>query len=58
MARIDEFKIAPDDGLRYAAPEPERDRHDREWGYMILALVVVLVMVAAATGKIMVFNTY
>ena len=58
MARVDEFKVAPDDGYRYSMPEPDRDRHDREAGYVILALVVVLVMLATATGHIMVFNTY
>jgi hypothetical protein len=58
MARIDEFKVAPDDGYKYSMPEPERDRQDREGGYVILALIVVLVMLATATGHIMVFSTY
>lgn len=56
--RTDDFKISPTDGYRYSAPEKDRDRHDREYGYVILGLVVVLVMVAVATGKIMVFATY
>lgn len=58
MARIDDFKIAPDDGMRYSVPERDRDRQDRESGYVILALVVVLVMIATATGHIEIFNTY
>lgn len=58
MARTDEFKIGPDDGYRYSAPEKSQDQRDREVGYIILALVVILVMVATATGKIMVFATY
>jgi len=58
VARIDEFKIAPDDGMRYSMPERDRDRQDREGGYVILALIVVLVMVATATGHITIFNTY
>ena len=58
MARIDEFRIAPDDGYRYSMPERDRDRHDREAGYIILAIIVVMVMLATATGHIMVFNTY
>ncbi|MFL6109616.1 MAG: hypothetical protein ACJ716_08215 [Marmoricola sp.] len=58
MARIDEFKIAPDDGMRYSMPERDRDRQDREGGYVILALIVVLVMVATATGHITIFSTY
>lgn len=58
MARSDEFKIAPDDGMRYSAPEPDRDRQAREAGYVILGLVVLLVMLATATGKIMIFAQY
>ncbi|MFL6159177.1 MAG: hypothetical protein ACJ72D_24075 [Marmoricola sp.] len=58
MARIDDFKIARDDGMRYSMPERDRDRQDREGGYVILALIVVLVMVATATGHITIFSTY
>ncbi len=56
--RTDDFKISPTDGYRYSAPERDRDRHDRELGYLILGVIVVLVMVATATGKIMIFATY
>ncbi|WP_183407931.1 hypothetical protein [Nocardioides marmoriginsengisoli] len=55
MARIDEFKISPDDGYRYSAPEKDRDRQDREGGYLILVLIVALVMLATATGQVTVF---
>lgn len=55
MARCDDFKIAPDDGYHYSAPERDRDRHDREAGYIILGLVVALVMLAVATGHLTVF---
>lgn len=55
MARTDEFKIAPDDGYRYQAPERSQDQRDREAGYIILALIVGLVMFAVATGKLIVF---
>ena len=55
MARTDEFKIGPDDGHRYSAPEPDRDRQDRESGYVILGMLVVLVMLAVATGQVTVF---
>lgn len=58
MARIDEFKIGPDDGFRYSAPEPDRERQDREAGYLILAILVALVMLATATGHITIFGTY
>ena len=57
-ARSDEFKMGPDDGFRYSMPEPDRDRQDREAGYVILGLVVLLVMLATATGHITVFAQY
>ena len=38
MKRTDDFRIAPGDGLRYFAPEPTRDRHDREGGYIVPGL--------------------
>jgi hypothetical protein len=56
MGRTDDFRIAPGDGYRYAAPESDRDRHDREGGYLILGLVVVLVLLAMATGQVTVFS--
>ena len=55
MARTDDFRMAPGDGLRYFAPESDRDRHDREGGYVLLLIVVVLVLVAMATGQVTVF---
>jgi hypothetical protein len=55
MARTDDFRIAPGDGLRYYAPEPDRERQDREGGYLVLLAVVVLVLVAMATGQVTVF---
>lgn len=55
MARIDDFKIGPDDGYRYSAPESDRDRHDREGGYLILAILLGLLMLATATGKLTIF---
>lgn len=55
MARVDDFKIGPGDGYRYSAPERDRDRQDREAGYVILGIVVLLVMLAVATGRLTVF---
>jgi hypothetical protein len=56
MARTDDFRMAPGDGLRYYPPEPDRDRHDREGGYVVLMLMVVLVLLAMATGQVTVFS--
>ena len=58
MRRTDDFRMAPGDGLRYFAPESDRDRHDREGGYIVLALVVAVVLIAMATGQVDVFSTY
>lgn len=58
MRRTDDFRMAPGDGLRYFAPERDRDRHDREGGYVILAIVVALVLLAMATGQVTVFSSY
>ena len=55
VARTDDFRMAPGDGLRYFSPEPDRDRHAREGGYVVLLVVVVLVLVAMATGQVTVF---
>lgn len=52
MARSDDFRMAPGDGLKYFAPEPERRQHEREGGYLILAAIVVLVLLAMATGQV------
>lgn len=58
MRRTDDFRMAPGDGLRYFAPERDRDRHDREGGYVILAIVVAMVLLAMATGQVTVFSGY
>jgi len=55
MARTDDFRIAPGDGLRYYAPESDRDRQDKEGGYIVLLALVVLVLLAMATGQVTVF---
>ena len=56
MARTDDFRMAPGDGLKYYAPERKRDQQDREGGYIVLALVVALVLLAMATGQVTVFH--
>ena len=48
--------MAPGDGLKYYAPERKRDQQDREGGYIVLALVVALVLLAMATGQVTVFH--
>ena len=55
MARTDDFRMGPGDGLRYFAPESDRERRDKESGYVVLLAVVVLVLLAMATGQVTVF---
>jgi hypothetical protein len=55
MARTDDFRMAPGDGLRYYAPEREQERRDREGGYVALLVVVALVLLATVTGHTTVF---
>jgi hypothetical protein len=55
MARTDDFRLNRDDGFRYSVPERDQERRDREAGYLLLALVVVVVMLATATGRITIF---
>ena len=55
MPRTDDFRMAPGDGLRYYAPESDRERHEREGGYLVLLALVVLVLLAMATGQVTVF---
>ncbi|MGI9157197.1 MAG: hypothetical protein ACR2FG_11240 [Marmoricola sp.] len=55
MKRTDDFKISPDDGYRYSAPDSDRERREKETGYLILAALAVLVLLAVATGKVTVF---
>ena len=56
MARTDDFRMAPGDGLRYHAPERERERRDREIGYVVLLVVVALVLLATVFGHATVFS--
>jgi len=55
MGRTDGFRMAPDDGLKYHAPEREQERRDREIGYVVLLVVVILVLIGTVTGHTTVF---
>ena len=44
------------DGHRYEAPEPDATRHDKEWAYAALGIVVVIILILVATGRVQVFG--
>ena len=44
------------DGHRYDAPESDEDRLSKEWAYLALGLVVVVLMVLIATGVVPIFT--
>jgi hypothetical protein len=48
--------MARPDGHRYEAPEPDETRHNKEIGYAVLGLVVVVILVLVATGKVQIFG--
>ena len=44
------------DGHRYDAPESDEDRVSKEWSYLALGLVVVVLLLLIATGVVPIFN--
>jgi len=44
------------DGHRYDAPESEDDKRSKGWDYAVLGIVVVVLMLLIATGKVPIFN--
>ena len=51
----DDDRMARPDGHRYDAPESEEDRRSKGWDYLILGILVVVLMVLIATGKVPIF---
>ena len=43
-------------GRKYDAPEPPEDTKAKSISYAVLGLLVVLLMVLVATGKVQIFN--
>jgi hypothetical protein len=48
-------RLSRQDGHRYDAPESDDDRISKEWAYAALGLLVVILLVLIATGKVPVF---
>jgi hypothetical protein len=51
----DEERMARPDGHRYDAPESDETRVSKEWVYALLGLLVLVLMVLIATGKVQIF---
>jgi hypothetical protein len=55
MTDDDDERLARPDGHRYDAPESEETRVSKEWAYLALGLLVVVLMVLIATGTVPIF---
>jgi hypothetical protein len=55
MVNDDDERLARPDGHRYDAPESEETRVGKEWTYAVLGLLVVVILILIATGKVQVF---
>ena len=51
----DDERMGRDDGHRYDAPESDETRTSKEWTYLALGLLVVVLMVLVATGTVPIF---
>jgi hypothetical protein len=49
-------QLGRQDGHRYDAPESDEDRINKEWAYAALGLLVVVLLVLIATGKVPIFG--
>jgi hypothetical protein len=52
----DDDRMGRPDGHRYDAPESEEDRRSKGWDYAVLGILVVVIMVLIATGKVPIFD--
>ena len=55
MTEEDDDRIGRPDGHRYDAPESDESRVGKEWVYGVLGVLVVLLMILIATGKVQIF---
>ena len=51
----DDERLGLPDGHRYDAPESDETRAGKEWAYAILGILVVVLLVLIATGKVQIF---
>ncbi|WP_155992845.1 hypothetical protein [Nocardioides sp. URHA0020] len=55
MTDDDDQRRGRDDGHRYDAPETDESRASKEWVYVVLGVLVLVLMVLVATGKVQIF---
>ena len=56
MSDDQDERMSRPDGHRYDAPESDEDRVSKEWSYLALGLVVVVLLLLIATGIVPIFN--
>jgi hypothetical protein len=56
MSDDQDERMSRPDGHRYDAPESDEDRVSKEWSYLALGLVVVVLLLLLATGVVPIFN--
>ena len=57
MSNEEDERLMRPDGHRYDAPESEETRLGKEWTYLVLGIIVLLLMVLIATGTVQIFPT-
>lgn len=55
MSNEDDERLGRPDGHRYDAPESDETRVGKEWSYLVLGLVVLILLVLIATGTVQIF---
>ena len=55
MKDEDNERLGRPDGHRYDAPESDDSRVSKEWVYAVLGILVLVLMVLIATGKVQIF---
>ena len=55
MTDDDDERLGRPDGHRYDAPESDESRVSKEWVYAVLGILVLVLMVLIATGKVHIF---
>jgi hypothetical protein len=51
----EEERLGRADGHRYDAPESDESRVSKEWVYAVLGVLVLVLMLLIATGKVQIF---
>lgn len=51
----DDERLGLPDGHRYEAPESDETRVGKEWAYAVLGILVLVLLVLMATGKVQIF---